>query len=594
MQKIKGHDTICTKQVYDTFPNPTSSQWRSLGLHNVKGKGSMERSAGVPGSSWERSTGVPGSSWERMTPGASGFFAPGGSVLGLKEEPCDPIATNVKCGSSYMAISPIPVDLVDVTTSSIDIWVLLDKLRCTFKDPAIESHFNQSSVVENAYKGFISAIFGSGFLFLLAGLTLLYEARYSPEEFTEKIGVVMGLPLSALIEMMFLFMHAGLYGTIIYTKDNVERTQCSRRLSICYVLRVFNITVFTLLFVMYSFYGGVGMEGSGRSSLVMFMIIYVHHVEPVEVVFWGEVVGLVGSVVMAVGVSKAMKAMSLTDMVDITACVIASGLGKYSQRVLMRTEYLMGQVLVRNEQEIKKEMIKAAGLLKAILPSRVIRRWLSGNGSLCDIVESFKHVTVLYLDVVSFTVLSSNISPTRLIAILNTVFTEFDEICQRSKVEKVLQIGDAFMASILEGMSTRTPDPDAIRRSAQTVCSVSLEIQSAVQRFTFPDIGAFQIRVGVHSGSGVGFVSGGESMIKYELVGEVAEIVERVQEVAEPGMVVMTEATKALLDLVRVKCEVMAGRVDGLELFVLKECQKPKDGRSFMTKESVKRKLNPH
>ncbi|KAJ3214069.1 hypothetical protein HDU67_002113, partial [Dinochytrium kinnereticum] len=88
---------------------------------------------------------------------------------------------------------------------------------------------------------------------------------------------------------------------------------------------------------------------------------------------------------------------------------------------------------------------------------------------------------------------------------------------------------------------------------------------------------SLQIRLGVHTGAAIGFVSGGTSMIKYELGGEVVDGVERVQEVALPGCVYVSGSTRALLDPFRVKVEAVEGGVGGMEVWWLKECQFPKD-----------------
>ena len=46
-------------------------------------------------------------------------------------------------------------------------------------------------------------------------------------------------------------------------------------------------------------------------------------------------------------------------------------------------------------------------------------------------------ISVLYLDITNFTVLSSIITPDTLINLLNTIFTKFDRICDEHEIEKV-------------------------------------------------------------------------------------------------------------------------------------------------------------
>jgi class 3 adenylate cyclase len=53
-----------------------------------------------------------------------------------------------------------------------------------------------------------------------------------------------------------------------------------------------------------------------------------------------------------------------------------------------------------------------------------------------------------------------------------------------------------------------------------------------------------KIRVGIATGQGVGFLTGGHSKLKYELMGEVVERAEKVQESAEPGGILVDSVTR--------------------------------------------------
>ena len=70
-------------------------------------------------------------------------------------------------------------------------------------------------------------------------------------------------------------------------------------------------------------------------------------------------------------------------------------------------------------------------------------RLKGGEGTIAD---SFADVTVLFADLVGFTVMSSNADATEVVNRLNGLFTRFDEIAASLEVEKIKTIGDAYMA----------------------------------------------------------------------------------------------------------------------------------------------------
>jgi adenylate cyclase len=57
------------------------------------------------------------------------------------------------------------------------------------------------------------------------------------------------------------------------------------------------------------------------------------------------------------------------------------------------------------------------------------------------IAEAYKDVTILFADIVGFTSLSSKISPRELIFILNTIFSEWDSLCEKWNLEKIKTVG---------------------------------------------------------------------------------------------------------------------------------------------------------
>lgn len=51
----------------------------------------------------------------------------------------------------------------------------------------------------------------------------------------------------------------------------------------------------------------------------------------------------------------------------------------------------------------------------------------------------------MLFSIVSYTKLSSELTPPELVALLDRLFSGFDDLCDRHKLHKVETVGDAFM-----------------------------------------------------------------------------------------------------------------------------------------------------
>ncbi|KAJ3099366.1 hypothetical protein HDU97_003239 [Phlyctochytrium planicorne] len=257
------------------------------------------------------------------------------------------------------------------------------------------------------------------------------------------------------------------------------------------------------------------------------------------------------------------------DVMSILDTIVAFIIGTmvtYRRNLLSKTDFLLDHILLVNQQKKDEEMKLTARLLKALLPSRIIRHFIQNDVSRVIVVEKFSDLTVIHLDVKSFTVLSSAIAPDVLISILNTVYTEFDGICRRNTVEKILTVGDAYIASGIENLqSSNAAD------SARRCCHVALMWQKSISKFQEARLfaplpgGIMQVRIGIHSGTGFGFVTGGLTMIKYELLGDAVDLAEKAQELATPGMVMGSQSLITLLDTLHqtVDASNIFGETDG-------------------------------
>ncbi|KXK57432.1 MAG: Two-component system-sensor histidine kinase, partial [Chlorobi bacterium OLB7] len=129
-------------------------------------------------------------------------------------------------------------------------------------------------------------------------------------------------------------------------------------------------------------------------------------------------------------------------------------------------------------------------VLHNILPPTIAQRVVRGEE---HIAESFESVTVLFADIVGFTVLSQRITPQELVTGLDLLFSQFDELAEKYGLEKIKTIGDAYMA--VAGL------PESREDHAESAARMAMELVEVVAGFSGLGDGVrLQVRIGLHSG----------------------------------------------------------------------------------------------
>jgi methyl-accepting chemotaxis protein len=111
--------------------------------------------------------------------------------------------------------------------------------------------------------------------------------------------------------------------------------------------------------------------------------------------------------------------------------------------VLSDTFNTMTESIREKTELIEEKNRENEALLLNILPGEIATRLKGGEH---EIADSFAEVTVLFGDLVGFTALSSKISASEVVDMLNGLFCRFDEIATELSIEKIKTIGDCYMA----------------------------------------------------------------------------------------------------------------------------------------------------
>lgn len=164
-------------------------------------------------------------------------------------------------------------------------------------------------------------------------------------------------------------------------------------------------------------------------------------------------------------------------------------------------------------QEILLEKERSEKLLLNVLPPAIAER-LKRNE--VNIAQGHADVTVMFADIVGFTRMTEELSPVETVKILNDVFSIFDDIADKHRVEKIKTIGDAYMACA--GLDT-----GAQIHYADAVANMALEMIARVEDYRKRTGERVQIRIGIGTGPVVAGVIGKKKFI-YDMWGDTVNV----------------------------------------------------------------------
>lgn len=181
------------------------------------------------------------------------------------------------------------------------------------------------------------------------------------------------------------------------------------------------------------------------------------------------------------------------------------------------------------KHQIEEEHEKSERLLLNILPKRIAEQLKHDETT---IAESFDEVSVLFADIVGFTQLSRNIAPQALVALLNTIFIQFDQLAIGHQLEKIKTIGDAYL--VVGGLSVQNPD------HVNSIIKMGIDMNRAIQDINKTWEHQLSIRIGIDCGPVVAGVIGRNKFI-YDLWGDTVNTSSRMESTGIEGHIQVTE-----------------------------------------------------
>lgn len=171
-------------------------------------------------------------------------------------------------------------------------------------------------------------------------------------------------------------------------------------------------------------------------------------------------------------------------------------------------------------------------LLYNVLPRHIALRLKNKEGNIADQVEN---ASIIFIDVVGFTSLSSKHRPSIMVEMLNKLFLELDDLAGSYGLEKIKTIGDCYMVA---GGLTQTSE-DHNRLTAR----FALEAGQRITAMQTPSGEKLAYRSGIDCGPVVAGVIGQKKLI-YDIWGDAVNTASRMETTSEPGRIQITQRFK--------------------------------------------------
>ena len=383
-------------------------------------------------------------------------------------------------------------------------------LRLRFRDPALEASFREERLRSDLWNIRLAFLIGIG-LWIGWGLLLRrYMLSLSDQRLDAVIRFGVFIPL--------LVIGLALSYTSIFQR--IWEWLCVAIATATLVIWVYYSSNILTLPVEYGYVGVILITAFGYSLLRLRFVLVL----------------LITAVGIAVYLPYASSARYIADVGQVLATLYLFSFGMLGGFAAYRFELFARQLFLR-QRELDRERLRSDALLLNILPQAVIERLKASPGE--RIADAFDEISVVFIDAVGSTEQAARSSPEGFADALDELFRWFDEVADGHGLEKIKTIGDAYHAV------AGAPVPMA--NHAEAAVAMALEIAAGSRTVRWPSGDPIRVRVGVTTGPAVAGVIGTRKFV-YDVWGDTVNLASRLQEYAEPGQVLVSDRTAALVE----------------------------------------------
>ncbi len=239
-----------------------------------------------------------------------------------------------------------------------------------------------------------------------------------------------------------------------------------------------------------------------------------------------------GKPIKAIAAVRRTTATAVSADVDRLFTHLAEGASAGAAGAIRRLRMLHEAIVAREEQ---------GESLSRLLPGGVAEKLLAEGRGVGE-TERLT-VTVVMSDIRGYSTIAEHADPSRLAGQLNTHRGEMNRAIISCGGTVMQYVGDAVMAVF--GAPEPTEDhADASLAAALAMHRAQAEVNAI---WLAEDLPAFELGIGLSTGDVAAALLGSEERVEYSLVGDAVNLCQRLQQLAAPGQVVVSEPTWALL-----------------------------------------------
>jgi class 3 adenylate cyclase/ActR/RegA family two-component response regulator len=247
-----------------------------------------------------------------------------------------------------------------------------------------------------------------------------------------------------------------------------------------------------------------------------------------------ELLGMIaeGRTVKAIAAIRHVPAEAVGAEVDAVFVKLAQGVSAGNQTALRRLRMLHQAIVDREEQ---------GETLSRLLPSGLAEKLRSDRR---DIGETERViVTVLMSDIRSYSAIAEHADPSQLAGQLNTHRAAMNQAILGQAGTVMQFVGDAVMAVF----GAPFPQPDHADRAVAAALAMHALQAEINTRWAGDGLPPFGLGLGLSTGEAAAALLGSAERLEYTLVGDTVNLSQRLQQLAEPGETVLSQATLAAL-----------------------------------------------
>ena len=189
------------------------------------------------------------------------------------------------------------------------------------------------------------------------------------------------------------------------------------------------------------------------------------------------------------------------------------------------------EALAEQHRLVRVERERSDRLLHSILPNHIAERLKREPGLIAD---GFADVSVLFADVVGFTRLAERLAPGQVVTFLDDVFSRFDNLAEKHRLDKIKTIGDAYMAA--GGLA------GARQGYVEHTADLALEMMEAARGDPTLTRHGVELHIGIATGPVIAGVIGAKRFI-YDVWGDTVNVADRLTSEAGSGTILVDKTT---------------------------------------------------